>query len=279
MARIEALTTGQLLDRVFSFYTKNFILFFTIALIPKLMYLAFLMIPILGTAGGLFTHGSTGTILATVIGAIIAFLIYFATIAVSQGATTVAVSDLYLGQPTSVGKCYRQTMPMALRLMGLAIGYGMLVGLGFMLLIVPGVYWGITYALAISVMAIERVSFSEAMSRSSDLVKGNRGRVALIYLLSFVLSMVVAFGLQVPSQLIVTALSKTHPVIGSIISLTMSSLAGALATPVGLIGFTLAYYDVRVRREAFDLEYMMQTDAATVPALAAASSSASATGQ
>src|ERR1700733_1351875 len=138
MARIEALTTGQLLDRVFSFYTKNFILFFTIALIPKLMYLAFLMIPILGTAGGLFTHGSTGTILATVIGAIIAFLIYFATIAVSQGATTVAVSDLYLGQPTSVGKCYRQTMPMALRLMGLAIGYGMLVGLGFMLLIVPG---------------------------------------------------------------------------------------------------------------------------------------------
>jgi hypothetical protein len=41
-----------------------------------------------------------------------------------------------------------------------------------------------------------------------------------------------------------------------------SALARALAMPIGLIGYTLAYYDARVKKEAFDLQYMMELDAA-----------------
>jgi hypothetical protein len=122
------------------------------------------------------------------------------------------------------------------------------------------VYWAITYGLSTAVMAIERVSFSEAMSRSSDLVKGNRGRIALIFLLSFVLNLVIVYGLTLPTLFLSVYLMKGYPTVAHLMTLFVSTLAGALSSPIGLIGFTLAYYDARVRKEAFDLEYMMQTD-------------------
>jgi hypothetical protein len=261
MARVEALTTGQLLDRVFSLYTKNFALFFSIAAIPHLIYLVFASIPTLALGFGLVGRVESSYFVLTACCYGVGFILQFMAHGVSQGAATVAVSDLYLGQPTAAGKSFRQTMPLIWRLIGLALGYGLLVGLGFVLLIVPGVYWAITYALALSVMAIERVSFSEAMSRSSDLVKGNRGRIALIYLLNIVLTFVIVYGLTLPTLFLSMLIVKNHPTVAQLINLLVSTLAGALASPIGLIGFTLAYYDARVHKEAFDLEYMMQTDA------------------
>lgn len=278
MARVEALTTGQLLDRVFSFYTKNFVLFFTIAAIPQIIYLAFAVVPTIAIGAGSMARGSALAIAVSAGFLIFGFIAHLVTLAISQGASTVAVSDLYLSQPTSVAKCYRQTLPLAFRLMWLAIGYGLLVGLGFMLLIVPGVYWAITYALATAVMAIEKVSFSEAMSRSSDLVKGNRGRVALIFLLSLVLNIVIVYGLSIPAMFLGQMIARTNPTLGSLVPMIVSTLAGALSAPIGLIGFTLAYYDARVRKEAFDLEYMMRTDAAA-PALPASDTNAAVSGQ
>ena len=265
MARVEALTTGQLLDRVFSLYTKNFLLFFSIAVIPHLIYLVFASAPTIMTGFGLGSSNPTTVAIVSGLCVFAGLLVQMMALGVSQGASTVAVSDLYLGQPTSVGKCYRQTMPMMWRLIGLVLGYGLLVGLGFLLLIVPGVYWALTYALAVAVMAIERVSFSEAMSRSSDLVKGNRGRIFLIFVLNLVLNMVIVYGLTIPTVLLSTLVIKNHPEIARLMTLVVSTLAGSLASPIGLIGFTLAYYDARVRKEAFDLEYMMQTDLVPPP--------------
>lgn len=276
MARLEPLTTGQLLDRVFSFYTQNFVLFFTIALIPQAIYFVFAMVPNFALGMGMIRRGTGSAIVVTAVFLLVGLLVHLATLAMSQGASTVAVSDLYLGQATSVGKSYRQIMPISFRLMGLAIGYGMLVGFGFLLLIVPGIYWAITYGLATAVMAIERVSFSDAMSRSSDLVKGNRGRVAVIFLLSIVLNVVIVYGLGIPAALLGAVVAKTNLILGSLINLSVTMVAGALAAPIGLIGFTLAYYDARVRKEAFDLEFMMQTDAATRAALPGTGSSATA---
>jgi hypothetical protein len=174
-------------------------------------------------------------------------------------------------------------MPLTWRLIGLVLGYGLLVGLGFFLLIVPGVYWAITYALAVAVMAIERVSFSEAMSRSGDLVKGNRGRIAIIFLLNFVLNIVIVYGLTLPTVFLSVLIAKGHPTMAHLMTLVVGTLAGALSSPIGLIGFTLAYYDARVRKEAFDLEYMMQTDALppapVPPAPAAPDANAAGSGQ
>ncbi len=41
------------------------------------------------------------------------------------------------------------------------------------------------------------------------------------------------------------------------LSVVSAGLGGALSGPLLMIGFSLLYYDVRVRKEAFDLQMMM----------------------
>jgi hypothetical protein len=109
MAILQALTTGQLLDRVFSLYRKNFFLFATIAVVPQFCYMLIVMLPLMGIR--LFPGGTFAMIGTAVVG----FIVYMGAMALSQGATTVAVSGLYLEQPTSAMESFRQTFPMTLR--------------------------------------------------------------------------------------------------------------------------------------------------------------------
>jgi hypothetical protein len=145
-----------------------------------------------------------------------------------------------------------------------------------LLLIVPGVYFLLTYALATAVMAIENVSFSEAMTRSKDLVSGNRGRIAVIFLLSLVLQWAIGFGLGIPLALVNVKLIRTAPMLAQSLAQFVTMIASALAMPIGLIGFTLAYYDARVKKEAYDLEYMIESEEAATAAAAVGASAGTA---
>jgi hypothetical protein len=259
MARLEALTTGQLLDRIFSLYRKNFVLFFLIGAIPQISRVSG---PLAAVIPGLSKSAGLG---GMIVGGLIWFALYISAVALSQGATTVAVSDIYLDRPTSVKHSYAKVFPMTLRLIGMMLGFGLLVGIGFVLLIAPGVYFFVTYALATPTMAIENVSFSEAMTRSKDLVAGNRGRIAVIFLLSIVISWTVAFALAFPVTYFTAKLLLGNLFLRTAINSVVQIIAAAISTPISLIGFTLAYYDARVRKEAFDLEYMMESEAALMP--------------
>jgi hypothetical protein len=63
-----------------------------------------------------------------------------------------------------------------------------------------------------------------------------------------------------------TLLVKDFPVVANLAVLIAGFLASTLAAPVALIGFTLAYYDARVKKEAFDLQMMMDEPAQTMAA-------------
>lgn len=255
---LEALTTGQLLDRIFAIYRKHFALFFGIAIIPELSRLV--IAAVAGTGRGAVAGAVTS---------LVWFVLFMSLLAIAQGATTVAVSDVYLAKPASVKQSYRRVARMSLRLIGMMWGYSLLVGLGMVLLIVPGFYFLMTYALATPTMAIENVSFSEAMTRSKDLVTGNRGRIFVILLLSWVLSMAISFGLGIPVALLEKGHTYAHSPVLLFVNTGVGMLAGALSMPISLIGFTLAYYDARVRKEAFDLEYMIDSEAAMAASAAA----------
>jgi hypothetical protein len=239
MTVLQPLTTGQLLDRVFTLYRQNFLLFFLIAAVPQ----AVLMLMM---AGGAVVAGAAP--IAAVGMVVVGLLLYLGTLGLSQGATTIAAAE-----------AFRRIAPRTLVLVGTMIGVSLLVGMGLILLIVPGIYFLVTYSLALTVVAIEKVSFSEAMSRSSDLVKGNRGRVAVIYFLSLVATYVIAFALAFPAGMAAAVLQESMPVVSAILQMAGQVVSSALATPIGLIGFTLAYYDARVRKEAFDLHLMMDS--------------------
>ena len=82
----------------------------------------------------------------------------------------------------------------------------------------------------------------------------------MIYLLYFAMAWGVIAVFQLPFLLLIAVYAK-QPQFVTIMMVLMqvgSFLGSVLVTPIGTIGFALFYYDLRVRKEAFDLQMMMQ---------------------
>ena len=110
-----------------------------------------------------------------------------------QAAVThVAVRDLQ-GEATSFGGALGHGAAMILPLIGLAIIVGIGVMIGFMLLIVPGVILAIMWTVAVPVLVEERPGVFASLSRSSELTKGSRWSIFLMFL-AFVVFAMLIFG-------------------------------------------------------------------------------------
>jgi hypothetical protein len=257
---LRPLTTGELLDRTFSLYRSHFVLFLGIFALPHLGVLAFQCLAIAFQAPGP-DLSRVFTTLAWTWGALLLTLV---AAAASQAATVVAVSQVYLDRPAGVTDSFSKVKGQIAGVIGLSLRVGILVGLGFIALIVPGILLAIRWSLAVPVKVLENKGANDSMSRSSDLTKGNRGRIFVIWIVFTVLSVGVAMLLQWPIQIAaggargVTALARAG-IVWRVTSLVATFLSSCLVGPLATIAFALVYYDERVRKEAFDLQLMMTT--------------------
>lgn len=131
----------------------------------------------------------------------------------------------------------------------------------FLLLIVFGTYgiiMTLRYSLAVPACAVENLTARAAIKRSISLSKGSRGRIFMLGLLT----VIIQIGLAALTQgFFVIAGMKSKGMIPLWMSITQQLLAFLTNTFVGPIyatGFTLFYFDQRVRKEGFDIEHMMQ---------------------
>jgi hypothetical protein len=295
---LRPLSTSELLDRTFHLYRNNFLVFVGITAIPQLAVLALQ----LGGAALISQRSVTGFAATTIVAALINIL----ALQVSQAATVVAVSSLHLDKPASIGSSYSVAKSSLLRVtwisfvvflvvaftvgvafaiaFGLRAALGPVVGaLGF-LAFIPAVYlivrWTLAWSLAIPATMLEGGGFGVSTRRSAFLTKGGRGRIfGVLFLMGVfgaIVSMILQFALVLPVGLLglhdrfaVQALTQALTACSNFVS---SSLVGA----IGTIAVTLIYYDLRVRKEGFDLQLMMSTLEGGGPADAASPSPASA---
>ena len=98
---------------------------------------------------------------------------------------------------------------------------------------------------------------NKALRRSAELSKGSRGRIFLLGLLV----VAVQTGLTMITQIFfLVAAFRSHGQLSPGVRVLQQLVAFCTNTFVGPIyatGFTLFYYDQRVRKEGFDLEWMM----------------------
>ncbi len=264
---LRPLSTGELLDRTFSLYRSHFGLFFGIFALPHLIVLAFQCMGVaFQTSGNQLTN-----VFMTFIWGMGALFLTVIVSAASQAATVVAVSEVHLDRPASVTDSFSRVKGEIGGVIGMSMLVGLGVGAGFLALIVPGILLALMWSLAVPVKILENKGATDAMSRSSDLTKGDRGRIFVIWLLFIVLSIGVSLLLQWPIQLAAGvssrgALQRTTAM-WQVASLAATFISECLVGPLGTIAFSLVYYDERVRKEAFDLQLMMTTlDAPTLPA-------------
>ncbi len=259
---LRPLSLGELLDRSFFLYRKNFLLFAGIVALPHLVLLAFQ----LGGIGVRMWGGVGGSLMWT----LATYVVTLGVAAASEGATVVAVSHVHLDQPTTIAESFAGIKGRILYLSLIMIGYGLGVVVGFILLVVPGIILALMWALTVPVAVIEDKGLRDALNRSAELTKGNRSRVFVIYLLFFILVYAIYMAWMLPVLFAIGLHAQAHPGVGvplwSQIAIPIANfLSQCLAGPLMTIGLSLLYYDQRVRKEAFDLQHMMdQLDATTL---------------
>lgn len=259
-ANLRPLSTGELLDKTFSLYRQRFPLFFGIAALPHLILFA-----LMTTAGAVLglsawsRPGARAALPEVAFGLGAAYLLgSVIAAAATQAATTFTVSALYLDQPASLGRAFSRAKGRILAVVGVMIIFGIAFGIGFMLLIIPGVLVLMWYSLSVPATVVEQIGVRRALDRSSNLSKGSGWRILGVYVLLLILTVVVNLGINYLAQLALAPL-KGIPTLYGLISSGTSYLVASLVAPILTIALTLLYYDQRVRKEGFDLEHMMNT--------------------
>jgi hypothetical protein len=265
---LRPLSTSELLDRTFHLYRNNFLVFVGITAIPQLVVLALH----LGTVTMVLERqavavGST---------AIVAGLASYVAIEISHAATIMAVSNLHLDRPAGIGSSYSLAKYSMLRVIGISIGVGIATGIGFMLLIIPGIYLALAWSLSIPATVIEGGGLKASTNRSKELTKGTRGRIFVVVMLMVVLTIVVSlifeFAIAFPARLAGLRDPATRQALAMLMQYVSSFVSTSLAGPLLTIALTLIYYDQRVRKEGFDLQLMMATLQSSPEAAAASAS-------
>jgi len=157
--------------------------------------------------------------------------------ALVQGALVQAVADEHNSRPqSSIGDLYRSAWQRAGRLVGVSLLTGIGVGIGLLLLVVPGVILFTRWSLAVPVVMLEGLGPRAAMKRSRALVKGHGWAVFRVLLNVTILAGLSSLAIQL---LLVKVFGSAHASFGLWASL---SIAGAITTPYAAHALSVVYY-------------------------------------
>jgi hypothetical protein len=305
---LRPMSTGQVLDRTFQIYRSNFAVLAGVGvLLPTMLLLQRLAFVPLGfpLPGGTVVTNPVLFWTKTLEYFGSWMLIYMIGHALASAATVYAVSKLHLGEAVTIGECYRKTLPrfftvlriawnIYLRFIGATIltyvvtvlvvfvgtdltgvPRGVLVTIAVILALstgLAGIFWILSiyakYCLAVPACLVEKLPARPALRRSRFLAKGSIRRIILIYVLMILLGFALSVVFWLPGQLYVSWFRGRSFITAVLLRSLGSFFAGALAGPIATIAVALVYYDQRIRKEAFDLEWMMGAMAHLVPPLA-----------
>ncbi len=135
------------------------------------------------------------------------------------------------------------------------------------------VWQSLRLSLSVPACVVEDLKATGAMHRSAELSEGSLGRIFVLGLLVAVIQMGLSFIGSIPFIIIVFKNAAAHNTQISFGVLAMqqviSFLITTFVTPIYSTGFMLFYYDQRIRKEGFDIEWMMQAAGLSTPVIAA----------
>lgn len=264
---LRPLSLGELLDRTFFLYRRHFLLFIGIAVIPYSLFflinLATALLPIFARSPRPSAFPSMTFTTAAVGGGLFAIFAVFAGFVAflfSVGATVYAVSELYLGRRISIREAFGRVRGKSWTIFGVLFLSGLIMIGGFLALVIPGIYLTCRICVATPAALLEDIGASDSIRRSFELTRDFAGRAFMIYLLSFSMAWGIVAVFQMPFAVLITVGGRHSPlfVLWTVLMQVGNFIASVLVAPVSTIGFALFYYDLRVRKEAFDLQMMMQ---------------------
>jgi len=219
---------GDIVGTTFEIWLKNLLPFGFLSLIilSPVFILEFLQVLPGGNLGD-----AIETLLSVLLGQLLtATLVY-------------AVFHHLRGEKVPMGECVSRGLSVLLPVMGIALLTGLIVVLGLVALIVPGIIFFCTLWVAVPAGAVEKVGVTEAMKRSTELTRNHRGSIFLVLVIMALLQGLMG---AVIGFLFGVGVAATGAPLMSAVSLLVVSV---LFAPLGAIPPAVGYYQLRMVKE------------------------------
>jgi hypothetical protein len=304
-ARLRPMGIGDILDETFRLYRENFTRLVATVAIIEVPYQIILLLVGVGFIGSVQSlPGFNGTTFGQPITppqaarlsqsslAFFAFLPIFGIVTVAAltilaAAMAFVISNRYLNRTVTVGQAYGAVVQrigalllallwIVVRFILLVVAISVLAGifsaahLGVVALIlglaiIPlTLYFGIAWSLFPQAAVLDGVGGIASTRRSRQLIAGYWWKTFAVVLLTALLVFIVG---QIPTAIIngIVGTATGSLVVRTIITGIIGLIVGVLVRPIQVSALTLLFYDLKIRKEAFDLEALVQQAGAPTP--------------
>jgi hypothetical protein len=232
------LGVGAIISESFSILFKHFITVMTLAVIPALIGLV---------ASGLLNGWSYAlgmpdpnfTGLPNWPAIVLDILIQMVVYGLATALLVQVAYDSKLGRQMSISKYISPAIGAALPIAVLGLVAGILAGIGFMLLVIPGMWIYAVYSMIAPAVVIEGAGY-RAMGRSVELTRGYRWPIFGALLIMIICSALIGGGVGFVIGMLGSAVGG-----GLLVSLALMSIATAVG--MGLSGITISLIYARLR--------------------------------
>jgi hypothetical protein len=187
MAEAASINIGRIFGRGFDALGRNALVFFPLAVLlgglPSFVSQYWVMSQ---TMGGPIVIGSPGLWFLTF--TLFGMFVPIATGALLQGFVALMVIRQIDGRPAEAASSILAGLNMVVPLVVLSILVGLIVTIGLLLVVVPGLILYLVLIVAVPAMVAERSGVMRSMVRSEALTSGSKGMIFLVVLLLYLLT-------------------------------------------------------------------------------------------
>ena len=240
-------SVGSLLRNTVALYRTNFRALVLAYALPTFPVLLLQQLAQAAQNMGLF-------VVTVLLGSVVSFF--------AVGALTFIISDICLGNVPSVSRAYARILKGGLwwRLLWTTILQMILWMVGMLLLLIPGIFLMIRMVVCSTVVILEGDSGMKAIKRSMSLSKGHFWRLfavlAVLGLVIFALTMVAMIPIGIGFALLASQIGESQ--LQMLMAILLAPLMQGVLYPMLFIAIVLLYYDLRVRKEAYDVDALAE---------------------
>ncbi len=249
---VRQLSFGEVLDQSFKVLRSRFVLLTGIMALFYVPYTLVMSLMQPATEEGVPQLPVMTMVMVAVGGALVMLMV----MPLAQLAVTKGVADTYLGKPFTLGSAYAAAAKAYLPYLGTSLLILIFLLPLMLLLVLPAIYFMVCWVLIGAIAMAEDTFGMRALKRSRGLVQGHWWRTFGLLIVASLFGLVAA-GLQIVLSAI--------PFLGVV----LNGFAQAIVAAFGVVVTVVMYFDLRCRKEDFDLQVLssqVQEAPAALPA-------------
>jgi hypothetical protein len=262
---LRPLGIGEILDVAIKIYLRNALPLFVVVLVvvAPVNVLSSLITVSAGNLDESVTYDAQGEpqiqddFWLGVTGALAAVVLSVVATTLATGACFKAVADGYLGERPA----WKTSLAFAARRLHSIIWVTVLTylfaGIGFLLCILPGIYLLVSFAVAVPALLTEGTKGTKALRRAKRLVDGRWWATLAVVVLGYLLVGIVG-GVFTGLQSVLALSNPDNEVVNFFATAIFGTASSMLTTPFTAAFITVMYFDLRVRKEGFDLQLLAE---------------------